>query len=38
MIFYTTKETRGEALVLEKKLKNLTKARILEFIEKCKSK
>ena len=37
MIFYTTKETRGEALVLEKKLKNLTKARILDFIEKYKS-
>jgi putative endonuclease len=37
MIFYISKETRSEALILEKKLKNLTKARILDFIKKYKS-
>jgi putative endonuclease len=34
MIWSTEKPTRGEALVLEKKLKNLSKDRILQFIQK----
>ena len=34
MIWYTTKPSRGEAMILEKKLKNLSKARIRKFIEK----
>jgi putative endonuclease len=34
MIWFTEKSTRGEALILEKKLKNLSRERILKFIEK----
>lgn len=34
IIWFTEKLTRAEAVSLEKKLKNLSKARILQFIEK----
>ena len=34
MIWFTSKETRSEAMILEKKLKNLSKERIKSFIEK----
>jgi putative endonuclease len=34
MIWVTSKETRSEAMILEKKLKNLSKERIELFIEK----
>ena len=34
MIWVVSKETRSEAMILEKKLKNLSKARIKTFIEK----
>jgi putative endonuclease len=34
LILYLEKDTRGEALVLERKLKNLSKSRLISFIEK----
>lgn len=34
MLWFTSKETRSEAMILEKKLKNLSKERIKSFIEK----
>ena len=34
LIWFTEKQTRSEALILEKKLKNLSRERTLQFIEK----
>jgi putative endonuclease len=34
MVWFTSKDTRSEAMILEKKLKNLSKIRIRSFIEK----
>jgi putative endonuclease len=34
IIFYITKETRPEAMTLEKKLKNLSRQRLQEFMKK----
>jgi putative endonuclease len=36
MLFYIAKETRSEAIVLERKLKNLSRQRLQEFIKKDK--
>jgi putative endonuclease len=36
LIWYCQKETRSEAMILEKKIKNLSRAKILKFIEKYK--
>ncbi len=36
LVWFTTKETRAEALILEKKLKNLSQIRVKSFIEKYK--
>ena len=34
ILFYVTKETRTEAIILERKLKNLSRQRLQEFIMK----
>ncbi|WP_394706454.1 GIY-YIG nuclease family protein [Draconibacterium orientale] len=34
LVWSTSKPTRGEALMLEKKLKNLSRAKTIEFIKK----
>ena len=36
LIWSTTKETRGEALILERKLKNLSREKTIQFINKYK--
>ncbi|NOX86005.1 MAG: GIY-YIG nuclease family protein [Chlorobi bacterium] len=36
LLWYSSKETRKEALVLEKKLKNLNRKRLIRFIKKYK--
>ena len=37
LVWSTKKETRGEALILERKLKNLSKERTIQFIDKYKA-
>jgi len=34
LVWYIRKETRGEAMILEKKLKNLTQLRLISFMKK----
>lgn len=34
LLWFTEKDSRAEAMLLERKLKNLSKARLIQFIEK----